>query len=468
MPSAPLVRVIARVVEAAMLRNPHLMLTHIAGDDGVGRGHFAQALQQRRCVDIGAGRVVTRTEFFAVGKAARAPGLAVAACCAQGFQTQCHIAGHCDVGSAQLGNFIGVGIQMDDARKRSELAQLAGGAVVETRAHHDQQIAFLDRHIGRTGAVHAQHAQIIRMRMRQRAQTAQGQCGRDAGGFDKPPERVHRACQCNPATAVHHRAFGAGDGGQRFGQLRVFRGWRRQHRCRHVIGQMRRIGDLHVLGQVDQDRPGASLARDAKRFAHDLRKFLHPPHQKAVLDDRHGHAEHVQFLERIGAQQGRGDLAGQAHHRYRIEHRIGDAGDQIGGARAGGGHAHADPAAGTGVPVGGEGGALFVTDQDVLEPGIHQGVVERHDGAARITEQRFHALGFQGLRQPARAIAGRAVCGGVHALRTFGVSGGGAAALRRLLIRRCGGGLLFAVEPHHLGAQLLAHFLDRVFPDRPA
>lgn len=316
-----------------MLGHPHLMLTHVAGDDGVGRGHFAQALEQRRRVDIGAGRVVTRAEFFAVGKAARAPCLAIAACRAQCLQTDRHIAGHSDVGRTQLGDFIRIGIQMDDARKWCEFAQLAGGTVVEARADHHQQIAFLDRHIGRTGAVHAQHAQIIRMRMRQCTQAAQGQRGRDAGGFDKAPKRLHRTGQGDAATAVHHRAFGTGDGRQRFGQFGIFRGRRWQHCRRHMIGQMRGVGDLHVLGQVDQHRPGASFAGDAERFTHHLREILHTPHQKAVLDDRHGHAEHVQFLERIGAQQGRGDLAGQAHHRDRIEHRIGDAGDQIGRAR---------------------------------------------------------------------------------------------------------------------------------------
>jgi len=70
-----------------------------------------------------------------------------------------------------------------------------------------------------------------------------------------------------------------------------------------------------------------------------------------VLDDWHRHAKHVQLLERIGAHQCRRHLAGDDHHRHRVQHRIGDAGDQVGSARAGGGHAYADAPAGPRIPV---------------------------------------------------------------------------------------------------------------------
>jgi len=132
-----------------------------------------------------------------------------------------------------------------------------------------------------------------------------------------------------------------------------------------------------------------------------------------VLDDRHGQAEHVQFLERIGAHHPGRDLAGDADHRYRIEQRIGKAGDQIGGAGAGGGHAHADPTAAPGITVRGQRRALLVAHQHVMQARAEQGVVERHDGAARITEQDVDALGFQCLHQPARC---------VHAAFSFGAA----------------------------------------------
>ncbi|WP_440087579.1 hypothetical protein [Stenotrophomonas sp. S11A1a] len=48
-----------------------------------------------------------------------------------------------------------------------------------------------------------------------------------------------------------------------------------------------------------------------------------------MLDDRHRQAEHIQFLEGVGAQQRRADLAGDGDHRYRIQHRIGNAGTRF-------------------------------------------------------------------------------------------------------------------------------------------
>ena len=266
--------------------------------------------------------------------------------------------------------------------------------------------------------MHAQHAQQLRMVARQRAQAAQGQHGGNAAGLHELAELVHRIGDADAAAAVDHRPFGAGDGGDRGGQGSRRRCVDALDRGRHVGGKMRGGTDLHVLGQVDQHRPGPAFAGQAEGFAQHLRQVLDLAHQEAVLDDRHGHAEHVQFLERVGAQQRRADLAGDAHHRHRVEQAVGDPGHQVGRTRAGGGHAYPDPAAGAGVAVGGQRRALFVADQDVAQPRIHQRVVERHDRAARIAEDRVHAFGFQRMRDPGRAIAqsGRSGGGGgVHA-----------------------------------------------------
>src|SRR3546814_17690290 len=62
--------------------------------------------------------------------------------------------------------------------------------------------------------------------------------------------------------------------------------------------QVSRIGVLHVLGQVDQDRTGTIGAGDPERFGQHARQLVDAARQEAVLDDRHGHAEHVELLER--------------------------------------------------------------------------------------------------------------------------------------------------------------------------
>ena len=95
------------------------------------------------------------------------------------------------------------------------------------------------------------------------------------------------------------------------------------------------------------------------------------------------------------ADQRCGHLAGDADQRNRIHHRGGDAGDQVGGAGAGGRERDADLAAGARVAVGHVRGALFVADQHVANRVVEQRVVGRQNRAARIAEDGVHALFHQ-------------------------------------------------------------------------
>ncbi|KAG0925239.1 hypothetical protein G6F32_013627 [Rhizopus arrhizus] len=276
---------------------------------------------------------------------------------------------------------------------------------------------------------------------RQSAQTTQRHHGGDGARLDEVPQVLHRIAERDAAAGVDHRLLGRCQRGNGFGDGDLGRGRRRLDAARHVRRQMAGIGQLHVLGQVDQHRAGPALAGDTERIGDHARQVIDTAHQPAVLDARQGQAEHIQLLEGVGAQQRRGDLAGDADHRHRIQHRIGDAGDQVRGARAGSSHADADLAAGAGEAIGGQRSALLMAHQDVLQRRIHQRVVERHDGAAGIAEQRADAFGFQRLGQPARAIGRRAaVCRRVHG-GPLQRGWGRAAWLRGL-----------SLQPDHLGA----------------
>src|SRR3546814_6267326 len=62
------------MIEAPMLRDPHLVLADIAAHDGVG-GQFRQALEQRRGVHVRARCVVARGVPVLAPDAERAPGI---------------------------------------------------------------------------------------------------------------------------------------------------------------------------------------------------------------------------------------------------------------------------------------------------------------------------------------------------------------------------------------------------------
>ena len=83
-------------------------------------------------------------------------------------------------------------------------------------------------------------------------------------------------------------------------------------------------------------------------------------------------------------------------HRDGIHVGVGDAGDQVGGAGAAGGHADAGPAGGAGVAIGGEGAALLVAGQDHADLlRSRERLVDFHARPAGIGEDRVHAFAFE-------------------------------------------------------------------------
>ncbi len=106
-----------------------------------------------------------------------------------------------------------------------------------------------------------------------------------------------------------------------------------------------------------------------------------------------------------------GHVAGDRDHRDGVEHRGADPGDEVGGARAGGAHAHANLAGHPGIAVRGMGAALLVANEDVAELGVvAEDVVEREDDAAGVREQDVNALPEERLADDVgadpRALAG--------------------------------------------------------------
>ena len=121
--------------------------------------------------------------------------------------------------------------------------------------------------------------------------------------------------------------------------------------------------------------------------------------QIAVLGEGGAGAGDVHLLEDVPAQQVALDLAGDGHHGDGVHIGGGDAGDEVGGAGAGGDHAHAGPARHAGVAGGHVSGVLFGADQGIGNAGGGQGVHGGADGGAGIAEYPLHTLPLQALHQ---------------------------------------------------------------------
>ncbi len=162
--------------------------------------------------------------------------------------------------------------------------------------------------------------------------------------------------------------------------------------------------ELHILRNVDHDRPRAAVLRDIEGLVQDAREIVDLADEIIMLGAMAGDADRVAFLERVRADKMRRDLAGDADQRDRIHQGVGQAGDGVGRAGAGGHEKHADLAARSRESLGGMGRALLVAHQHMLDMILmEQGVVNRQDGAAGIAEDRLDALILQGAHDHFRA-----------------------------------------------------------------
>ncbi len=109
-------------------------------------------------------------------------------------------------------------------------------------------------------------------------------------------------------------------------------------------------------------------------------------------------AEGVSFLECIAADQLGGDLAGERDHGNGVHHGIHQAGYQVGCAWTGGGAADSHASGGTREAFRGERGILFVTDQNMPDGVIVEGVVQRQRYTAWIAENAVHVFANQAFQ----------------------------------------------------------------------
>ena len=140
--------------------------------------------------------------------------------------------------------------------------QVAGHPVVEAGAERDQQIGLLQRRHGRDRAVHAGHAEVLRVAVGERAARHQRGHDRDAGELGEREQFLGGVGLEHAAADVQHRPLGRRD---QLGGLAHLLGVRAQ------VGPVARevellgpgeggLGLQDVLGQVDEHRAGTSGA----------------------------------------------------------------------------------------------------------------------------------------------------------------------------------------------------------------
>ena len=156
---------------------------------------------------------------------------------------------------------------------------------------------------------------------------------------------------------------------------------------------------LDVDGDVDEDGPLPAGGGDVEGLLDDAGDVVGVLHQVAVLGEGGAGAGDIHLLEDVPAQQVALDLAGDGHHGDRVHVGGGDAGDEVGGAGAGGHHTHSGLTRHAGVAGGHVTGILLGAHQGIGDVGGGQGVHGGADGGAGVTEDPLHTLAFETLHQ---------------------------------------------------------------------
>ena len=399
-----------RLVEADQLRGPHLVLTHVGGDNGMPRGQAVDFAHEVLGLDFGIGNLRRQgvlgfplADLMPPGAPRRGElfvhGTGFGKRLVQLAKDALHVAHDGHVGGAVLADLGGVDIDVNHLGVGGESGQASGDAIVEADAEGDQQIAAGERHVGGVAAVHAGHADEIGMVGREGAEAHEGLHHGRVGQLDELAEFPVRACRDHAAAGVHqrprgflHQLGGALDlPGVALGEDFVAGQVDGSH------GLVMPLSLEHVLGDIDQDRPGTAGGGHVEGLMHDAREVREVLDQVIVLGGGARDAEGVGLLKRVAADELGGDLPGDGDDGDGIHERVHQAGGQVGGARPGSGAADAYFTGGARVAFGGEGRIFLVTHQDVLDGAIVEHVVEGKRDPARVAEHAIHAFPRQTL-----------------------------------------------------------------------
>ena len=158
-------------------------------------------------------------------------------------------------------------------------------------------------------AVHAGHAEVLGVAVRERAARHQRGDHRDAGELGQLAQLRGGARLEHAAADVEHRAARVGDQPGRLADLLAVRPGDRA-----VAGQVdaaaasvKSVCSCSTsLGRSTSTGPGRPVEREVERLGDGLRDVVGVLHQEVVLGDRQRDAGDVGFLEGVGADDRRG------------------------------------------------------------------------------------------------------------------------------------------------------------------
>ncbi len=198
--------------------------------------------------------------------------------------------------------------------------------------------------------------------------------------FRECPHLAHGARLQNAVSGKNERPRGARNQFQRLVEILpgcIEHGMGTVRLCRRRCEIEVRARLLRVLGDIHQNWTWPSRIGYAEGLPQRRRDVLRAGDEVVVFRNRQRHTGNVHFLKGVGAEQLGRNLSRDADQRNGVEHRSGDTGHHIGGARTGGGQRNARAAGGARIAVGHVDSALLVPCQDVPDGKFAQRIVGR-------------------------------------------------------------------------------------------
>ncbi len=398
------------LVEAIVLGRKHLMLPNVGGNEGVATRHFPQRLDNRLRLDDAAVALVVREQVtittpFVDLLPPGGLGIGIRAFthllidskhfCQYAFNR----ANNRNIGLDGLGNRRRIDIDMDDLGVRAELAGVIAidDTVIKACTDGQDHVCVMHGQVGGVAAVHAKHTDELTIGTRISTQPHQGVGHRQVERARQFSQRARGTTKNDATTGVHDRTLGFEQHFYRFADLTGMTTGSRIVGAQldllrvAVLELVGRVG--HVLGNVDHNRTGTTALRQIEGLFDDLRNVARVLDHEAVLHDRTGNANHVGFLEGIGANHVAHNLAGNNDHWDRVHVGRRNTGNGIGRTRAGRHQYHTRLAGSTGVAVCHVGSSLLVTDQNMLYVVLPEnGIVDMQKGTTRVPVDIFNTL----------------------------------------------------------------------------
>ena len=393
-----------RFLKEVILRGPHLVLSHVGGHDGIpirslpdigdqmGYVQFAVFLPVHNAAGIGIGfpAVDLLLPFIMVVFVHQRDQVA---------EHIAYIAYERHIDKHIFVDLRWIDLDVDLLGARCIRFQRAGHAVVKAHTEGKDQVGILDRHVGMEFPVHAHHAQTQFMRSRERAEAEQCARHRRLGLDGELHQLLLRFRHQHAVSAQDDRLFRPLDQFHRLVQQvtrRVCHGLVAHQLDFFGIDKFTGL-DLGILADIDQYGTGPAAAGDIEGLTDRLRNFVGAGHKIVVFRDRQRDAGHIGFLEGVAADQVRGHLSRDEHHRDRIHHRRANTGNQIRRTGTRGRHRHADLAGGSRISIRHVRRTLLVPYQHMMDGIIQHRIVDRHIRTARVAKDNFHPLTHQAL-----------------------------------------------------------------------